>query len=288
MPKIIITTIGLLAFLMFQRQVYAKDVIIWNQLNVAPFHITTGELKGEGYGDKILEFWRAVLPEYKHEIRVMNFPRLIEELKDPENNNCTASLIKMPAIADHRAWGRKLYIVPPMLIVTRPEVLSKKLGNLSEISFEDLINRRELKFGYVTTQNYSKDIDTIIAKNKGQKNLYGISSGSQVKSLLLMINKKRIDWMVAWPHEAAWFLKSEQTKTDKLSFATIAIKGFKADYSAFPNCSKNEWGKKIIDKINSNITPEIRKKFHSFYESWLIDKNSIDLFRSIQKEEFGY
>jgi len=256
--------------------------IVWLQNQRPPWMINAGPYKNQGYADMIREIFKSKLITYSHKTIPINASRLKIEVQR-NKNTCYGPVGKFKAIESLFHWSKPLYYLPnPNIIVLNTTY--KKMGSPKELSMENLIQNHNYNFGnHLNILLYPIDVK----KYANQKNVSSIATTSPTTSLLNMLEKARIDWIYDSPVFVKWH--TTLSKTNKM-FKTIKVTETKnkAPLSAYLVCSKNEWGEKIIKKINSNVNKENILKIRSFVRKWQLDEASLKEFDKINEKMFSY
>jgi len=256
--------------------------IIWLQNQRPPWMINTGPYKNQGYGDKTREIFKSKLLEYTHKTIPINTSRLTIEVQR-NKNTCYGPVGKFESIKSLFHWSKALYHLPnPNIIVLNSTY--KKMGSPKELSMESLIQKQAYNFGnHLNILLYPIDVQ----KYAKQKNVTSIATTSPTTSLLNMLEKGRVDWIYDSPVFVKWH--SSLSKTSE-NFKTIKVTETKnkAPITAYLVCSKNTWGKKIINKINNNINKENILKIRSYLRKWQLDEANLKEFDDINTKMFAY
>ena len=275
----------LLVLLNFHLLCFAQDKIIWLQYNRPPWTIPYGEYKNQGYADKIRTFLTTnYLKEYKHSVLPVNPSRAMKIINEENNKLCYGPTFKTESISKNFHYSKPMYVLPQARIIVTNQVY-EKLNGIQTISMLDLIQDKNYIFGNVKALYlYPIDLEKFIQ----EKNVITLSSSSPIRSLLQMMRRNRIDWIYDYNVFIKWetFLNKDYSNTLK----TIKVKETKnlplsVTYIA---CSKNSFGKEIIDRINKKLTQEDILEFRKEIRKWQLDENTIQSFDKLNKDFFGY
>lgn len=119
----------------------------------------------------------------------------------------------------------------------------------------------------------------LIEKHKEKGNIFIFKGKSFSASLVKMMLAERIDYIVEYPWVAGYYQSELGGKKDDL--ISMQIEELKDNQYIWAGaaCPKNEWGKKIINRINEILRKEIpTERWRGFVERWL-DKNAIPEYR---------
>jgi len=262
-----------------------KAEIVWLQHNRPPWLISEGTYKNQGYGDKTREILtNRYLKDYDHILLPVNPSRENILVTQTNQNICIGPNLKHKPYVSHLYWSKPIYTLPKARIILTKEKL-EELNNIEEISMEELIQNEKFRFGNIkSAKYYPLDIKNYL----NQKNIYTISSGSPLTHLLKMMRKNRIDWIFDHPVFVRWDEILSQNNEDK--FRTIRVTEDKDTPNpvAYIACRKNEFGKKIIDTINKNLTQKDILDIRKEVRIWQLDENTKKFYDKLNQDYFGY
>ena len=264
----------LISYALFPLQVLAKDSVTWMLSDFPPYSILKGEYAGQGTHDEVFALCQEHLAEYEHHQLVGSGPRLLSELQ-AGNKVCT-TLLKTPAREKFIYYSIPINVDPP-LGVTIKRSKAELFKNTKIISLEKLLENKQLRVGIQSGRSYGKILDPLLEKHKGEKHIY-IREGKELyEGLLKMLMTDRIDYILGYPVETIYIGKMLGVDYQAMN---IPLQEHLNTYSAgHIACSKTEWGREIIEKINRMLRQE-RPTVHyrSIMERWL-DANIIESYR---------
>ena len=261
-------------YVLFPAQVLAKDSVTWMLSDFPPYTILKGEYDREGKHDKVFELLQEHLPDYEHHEMTGSVTRLLSELGAGEKV-CT-TLLKTPEREKFIYYSIPMDFDPP-LGVTIKRNKAALFKNTKELSFNELLQNKQLQLGIQSGRSYGKMIDPLLEKYKGQKHIYLREGKELYEGLLKMLMSDRLDYIIGYPVETVYVGKMLGIE-DKVM--NIPLKEHLNAYSfACIACSKTEWGRQIIEKINIILRKQRpTKHYRSIEERWL-DKNVIESYR---------
>lgn len=276
-------TLNLLIFtIILCVNLYAKDEIVWFQNQRPPWMINSGEFKNTGYGDKIRQHFESVLSEYDHKLIPINPSRFFKEMNN-YNKLCYGPLMKIKSLKNNFHWSNPIYAIPKQEIIVL-ESTFEELGSPKEISIEELLKNENYIFGKLANLNHYP-----IKKFEHQKNILTISTMASTRNLLNMMQKKRIDWIYDFPLYIKWHTMQSGNIINE-NYKTIEVKETKQNNKIIAHmiCKKNDFGKKIIEKINKNLSKDNILKIRSLVRQWQPNNEDINTFNNINKEIFDF
>ena len=215
-------------------------------LDWPPWMIIEDEDEGTGRFNAILRVAQENLPEYDHVREKMNWARFWYEVEN-NNNVCYPFGLKSGDRENLVYYSAPHTLVLPNAIIVRKDV-AKKLGNPSSYSIVKLIQDQQFK-GYVEkNRSFTNKMDDLLKQHASDSNLIRVSS--EAKSLVKMVITGRIDYTLEYPIVAAYF---ERENGYSGELASIPISEMEPFSYVYMNCTKNEWGKKVITKWNEAL-----------------------------------
>lgn len=256
----------------------AKEKITWMVLDWKPWMILEGEDKGTGRFNHILKVAQDNLPEYTHETEVMNWARFWHEI-DNNNNVCYPFGLKKGNREKLVYYSAPHTLVLPNAIIMKKET-AQILGNPTSYSMVQLLQQDKLK-GYAEKgRSFTEKIDSIMKEHEQGSNLTRIPESAE--SLIKMVSMGRIDYTIEYPIVAAYYQKKSRTPESLISIPIAEMKPFSYVYM---NCTKNEWGKEVIEKWNT-VLKEIKptEEFRRITELGHTNEDELLLIRKFYNE----
>jgi len=233
----------------FCTPLFAEDEIIWRVSDWPPAYILDGPYKEQGMGDAVISFLKDRMPEYRHSTLKMNSKRLRTEVKAGKNI-CSVSILPR----DYWTLSEADMIVLPHRIYVRRD----KIGELDPkkpISLNEILNENRLKAG-VSYGRYPKKLNAIVANYLNKKNVINLPNYA---SLIKMLFSGRVDYIIEYPSVMTFFEKESYKggivvglnikETENIPYVLVRA-----------GCSKTEWGRKVIDKVNRILLRDRKKE----------------------------
>lgn len=287
MPPSCLCRIMLLASILLLScppRLLAKDSILWLEAVMPPYLIQDGDFKEQGYGDMITHIIQQQLTGYDHEEMVTNIARHFYKFKQGEKV-CSVGLFKTPERAEFMYFSIPSFLTLPAVVIIRKDKLPA-FGNRSTVKLEELFSSNTMIFGLSKDRSYGIDIDTIIKKHAGQQSIFEFTGPELSHNLFKMLMKGRLDGLIGLPEEVLY--QAEQLGLrDQLVTLSIEenMHGYDGWLSAV-GCSKNEWGREVIGKINAILlAARPASAYREAYERWL-DDNSKGHYRKVYADVF--
>lgn len=258
-----------LAFFVFQvTNVYAQDKVInWYHADFPPGFIQDGPMRGDGYENYLEMLLRDELADYKHVYSTANYSRILEQIR--MTNACCVALLRKPE--------REVFIEysdPTMIALSNGIfVLSNRVDEFNPfidedgfVSIKELFHNSEFRMGVSKGRRYKGGVDEILDHYPDSPKIISRSGNDVLRGLLeMMSTAHHIDYAIGYPHEIEWLEYSEEIASD---FTFIPIKEMPQYVISQIGCSKNQWGKEVIRRINKVLggeyLPEYKRRYQRF------------------------
>ncbi len=236
---------------------YTKETITWMILDWKPWMIIEGEDKGTGRFNHILKVAWENLSEYNHVTQKMNWARFWHEVEN-NKNLCYPFGLKSGSREKIVYYSAPHTFVLPNAIIVKKE-LAEKLGNPASYSIVNLLKDKKLKGYAEKNRSFTKKVDVAMKEFEPNSSLSRVSENAE--SLVKMVVMGRADYTIEYPIVASYFQKKTGTPGTLVSIPIAEMDPYSYVYMS---CTKNEWGKKVIDKWNEALrkikpTEEYRK-----------------------------
>ncbi|WP_281557982.1 TIGR02285 family protein [Thalassomonas sp. RHCl1] len=227
----------------------ATDKITWRTIDWPPFYILDAENKGQGIYDQLISKLASGLPEYKHYRLKMNTIRA-QKLLSAGKKICHPSTIKKTENQENFQLSLLNSIVLPHRIIIRASK-ADLLPKGKSLSLKALFKINSLRIG-VSEDSYTQTINHIVNQNKNQPNVL-INNNYDVLITLLLNN--RLDVIIQYPVVFSYRAR-QAAVSDKFLTYLIDEEAASSYIPVYIACPKNEWGKKLITKINKILIEE--------------------------------
>lgn len=232
--------ISVFAFASFS---YAQETVIWGVADRPTSYILYGKDKGKGVVDEVYKLLQTNLSEYQHENIKMNFSRVLREMKN--SKKICACGFKKPEREELGYFSKPAIIALPFSVIVKKGRLKKIYGDVKSLSLAQLFQNSDLKGGVTKKRSYGAVTPMIDEQEKKGELL----SHTTTDGLLKMIARGRIDYAIEIPSFANYI--SKQFGLDN-GLESYAINENKTQVLiAYIFCTRNEWGRKIIEDIDT-------------------------------------
>lgn len=226
-------------------------------LDFPPWMILDGPDKGTGTFNHILPIVQRSLPEYEHVTERMNWARFWHEIEN-NKNLCYTFGLKSAKRDKLVYYSAPITLGLPNAVVMKKET-AQLVGNPTSYSIIDLLKEEKIK-GYVEkNRSFTNKVDSLMKIHEGGSNLKRVPESSE--SLTKMVITGRIDYTIDYPIVASYY---EKILNAQGSLVSIPISEMEPVTYIYMNCTKNEWGRKVIEKWDEELmkikpTAEYRK-----------------------------
>ncbi len=244
---------------------HAGDTITWANLHFPPWMILKGENAGQGVWDTLLKELVANLPEYDHEMVEMKNVRY-EEFARQQAHVCKVYYFKTPEREELLHYSIPSVVFLANYVVMRKEK-ARELGNPASISLERLLDDTRFTGTFVEGRSYGKEIDPLLQKHMGMSHLLFRVADNQ--NLFEVLGLGRADYILEFPAVRSFF---EHDLDIHPELANISIEGITPYNVTYVTCVKNEWGKRVLKKVDEILkhyipTPAHREATLRWYRS---------------------
>lgn len=273
-----------LVFLSLPSTIEAKDRIAWLEAVAPPYFIHHGPLAGEGYGDLITDILTDNLSDYEHQRLEATISRHYRQWQQGEMA-CSLGMYKTPEREEMVYFSiPSVFTLPVVLVITKENFA--KFGSKKMVSLRQLLQSKDFIIGRSQKRSLGNSVDELLDTYGNSDNIFNYEGSELANNLFKMLLAGRIDALPALPEEA---IMLAETKGFRDRIMTIGIAENQQDKEAslsYVACSKTEWGKKTIARINE-VLLELRptRQYRGAYERWL-DPSAIDAYRTKYQEVF--
>ena len=266
----------------------SKSKLTWGLNKWEPMAIFNEPFKNQGINQIFINKLYSFLPEFVPEVIESPLIRTLIILKS--ENLCSAGMIKNAEREAIAYYSQKPYLpLPPLKMYINSAGL-KKLGlnpNTKIISLKQVLQSKKVKGIVKKSRSYNK-LDPII---KGSPDI-SIAPTARDGVEYDMVKNNRVDFFFEYGFVVEYLNKLQGiNKPDK---NTEVLTGFQLEES--PNvdgylvCSKNEWGKHVMDRINEVLPQMVRDPnwLNSFIK-WLPEEERVaykDTYNKFLSENF--
>ena len=267
-----------LGFLVMAGSVSAEDTIVWPYFSFPPYVIVSGG-DPTGISIDIQRYLHQGMPEYDHRRVSSPIVRSMLSAKHGETY-CFTGLLKTPEREEFLVYSEPCRVSPPLMIVARKGALDglKEKGGIKLVR---LMNDDRYVLGVIKEMSYGAIIDGIIKGHGNQRNVLTVFASNTISMEISLLLNQRIDYSIIVPMQAK-YETDRMGVTGQLEFIPILenleyFKGFIA-------CTRNEVGKKAIEKINRILRKKTpTDEYFNLFTPWINDSMLPEFKKIIKK-----
>ncbi len=177
-----------------------------------------------------------------------------------------------------------VYTLPPVLIIHKDRFQAFD-GN-KMVSLAKILQSGQLIIGRSINRSYGIELDSALKTFSNNKNTFAYEGPELSLNLFKMLQAGRIDALPGLPEEAKYLA---ETIGIREQIMTLAVEENQVNPEAslsYVVCSKNEWGKSAIEKINQVLRAQRPTgKYRAACERWL-DPSSLEGYRKLYQDVF--
>jgi uncharacterized protein (TIGR02285 family) len=243
------------------------DIIFWQTYHRPPDFFLTGPNEGTGFIQQVLKHIIEKLPEYDHEMKLTTLARAIRDIKF-EKTSCHPALVKSAEREEFMYFSKAAIFKPTNRIIAKKDFFDDYLRD-GGIDLREITEHKNFTFALIKGRSFTPDIDGVLAQYLNKENRF-IISNTDLSPTFEMIELGRVDATIAYPFEFNYYTQHHQLSKQRLE--TYPILGSPLFSIGYVACPKNEWGKKVITKINAALeelkpTKVFKDAFHSGWQS---------------------
>ena len=238
------------------------STITWGTLELPPSWIQNGPYADQGALDLVRKYLSVRMTEYRHQTLRLNGARFFYEIK-MGRNLCLAGVFKTEERQSYGYFSLPVAIALPFVAVVRKD--HPRLAATKEISLAELMADATLVGEFMQARYYSKEVNSLIDKNKGQAHIQVTPLASNLSLKRLMAG--RIDYVLEVP-DTVTYLKRLHDVDNVLTIRDVVEARHSANYSHVI-CVKNAWGRRVIERIDRILMQERHSlEYRDMVGSW--------------------
>lgn len=264
MHKSLLFLLSIFCLISFSK---ANDTIIWNTAHYPPSLIAEGKYRNQGFSDMSRDMFMFNLKDYEHEIISGSIQNAMLNLGS-NKNFCFVGLSRNKEKEEFIQYSKPFIEILPNELIIRTKDLKKfksYIGMKSSVNLHRLLQNNGFKFGYVKHRSYTKNIDRLILINDDKKHLILRDTENNYQGLVRPLSEESFDYIIEYPTVIS-YVKNELEIDEE--FSKFFIMDSSALIKLYVGCSKNEFGKDVINKVNK-IIKKNKTMFIHFYKTWL-------------------
>lgn len=230
---------------------YSKDTIKWMTFDWKPamsLDAATGKITGGLSGNQLLLISKEIT-DYNHVYIPMNWGRFWDLVRKKNENICNCVTVKTEEREGFAEFSEPVAIALPLSVIMRKDSAAE-IGNPKSVSIVELMKDSRVTGGLIQERSYTEAIDSLLSIHEKKSNISRYVVNTENSVLMLLFN--RMDYILEYPSLLETKLAGRtRAEVDKL--VVIPIIETDPYYFVYVACTKNEWGKKAIIRINKAL-----------------------------------
>ncbi|WP_164078318.1 TIGR02285 family protein [Alteromonas facilis] len=229
-----------------------ENEINWQVFHAPPIHIKVGPDAGKGFVDLMLTELMSKMPEYQHHQPFTTQSRALHDI-EVGKQVCHPSLFKTPEREKFAVFSKPTLFSPANRLIVKPaDIVALELPQV--IDLDEILQQHQLTLGLVQGRSYGPYIDGII-KGYGDDNIVRISP-EQSEVIFRLLENGRIQSTVAYPFEVNYYHRYNMQEAHQK--VALYIKGEPEFVMGRVACPNNEWGQKVVHRVNAVLSELVR------------------------------
>jgi uncharacterized protein (TIGR02285 family) len=265
-----------------ENSVNKGDTIFWQMYHRPPGVILSGPNEGTGFIQQVLNLIIKKLPAYKHKMPLTTLARAITDIKY-KKPSCHPALFKTTEREEFMYFSNAVMVSPTNRIIARKGFFDNFLRN-GWIDLREITEYQNFTFALIKGRSFTPDIDGMLAQYLSGNNMF-LMSNTDLRPTFQMIELGRVDATIAYPYELNHYIHHDQLSKQRLdTYPLLGVPLFSIGHVA---CPKNEWGKRVITKINTVLeTIRPTKAYKDALTSGWQDNRNDPSFEAFYRNEF--
>lgn len=269
MSVVIIMIANLVTSQLFAAGTEPEKILSWRVSDFPPKYILSGKYQGQGNGQAFIDMMTRKLPEYSHTREFMPLNRFINKIKHGKNY-CYPSFVKKKGREAFIYYSIPALISPGFQVAIRREDWQSKFNGSDEVSLASLLQNRNLKLGVFSNRSYTPALDVHINRIENADQIVRRTTLDTVEGLLKMLALDRIDYTLINSPTLQWHL----TLMNIDDIIGLPVTESAAHLIRHVACTKNAWGKQVIEDINRVLRAERNsEEYRRVLDSWVGPKD---------------
>lgn len=227
--------------------VSAAPKITWLQTDWPPHQIVSGPFQGQGTFDLLQQQLMAVLPEFKHQSRLVSLARVEQLFLQQQSGVCVVGTLYSAQRAATRLFSTPMAVGPALAVVhlaAHPGLAQTEVGAL-EIT--QLAQRAHLLGAYQPNRYYPPVVMQAI--QQPPSNLTSQTFTSELNAAQLL-QSGRVDYVIEYPERMQYY---NSLLVQPVALQHSAIVGADIASVSYVTCTAGKTGEQAIAAINKAL-----------------------------------
>jgi uncharacterized protein (TIGR02285 family) len=222
----------------------------WLRYELPPLYITQGPQKDEGLLDRLLrDALLPRLPGFQHRVVAVP-PKRLEASLQKLPNSCAFGLLKNAEREAYLYFSRPFPIrVSPLLVVRRQDLprWQALIDDQGRLPLTQWLARPDTRLGHAPGRAYGATLDALVAAQPPAR-VEQVTSENPALNLMLMLQRGRIDGMLALPFELPQLTRESGMDGDELRLLPLVEQG--AARQGHVACARSALGAEVVRRAD--------------------------------------
>lgn len=244
------------------------DAITWVGTDFPPMAMSKGPHAHQGYIDAIYRYLRETSPQHVFSEEIVPWSRAMN-MAQRGGPYCLISAFQTPERDAFLRFSAPYGYLLPIGVVIRAvdqERFRPYVTAAGDFRLADVLRQPEFGMGIASSRSYGAKIDVLLKPQvaAGAKNVHRAHQDESTKYLMTMLERKRFDYMLAYPAEVGYYASS----SNALRF--YPIDGNNDMMPGRLSCTRSPETDRVFTEVSAMVgTPAFNAVFLAAYERWL-------------------
>lgn len=238
--------LSIMAFLLTVFSVSPDDAdVVWLQTDWPPHQIIDGSAAGEGTFDLLQQRIVAMLPTYRHTVKLSSLARVETYFLDTRSTTCTIGTLYSADRARTRHYSLPVAVGSGMAISYSPDsMVALFVDEQHHIDLRKLVYHPELLGAYQPHRYYPSVVFDIISD--GRATLLATAFTSELNAVALL-QQQRVDYVIEYPERIQFYQRALAQQATIVSSPIRDVSPFAVSHVT---CNKTATAEHLIAEID--------------------------------------
>jgi uncharacterized protein (TIGR02285 family) len=244
------------------------DTIVWVGTDFPPMAMSQGPYAHQGYIDAIFAHLRDSFPQHQFTEEIVPWPRALN-MAQRGGPYCLISALQTPEREEFLRFSAPYGHLLPIGVVIRAADKARfatYITKAGDFQLAEALQQQTIGMGVAGSRSYGPRIDVLLKPwiAAGAKHVHRAHQDESTKYLMSMLERKRFDYMLAYPSEVEYYASSSTA----LHF--YPIDGNNDMVAGRLSCAKSPLTDRVFAEVSAAVsTPRFHAVFLAAYERWL-------------------
>ncbi len=246
----------------------AADEIVWVGADFPPMAMSQGPYAHQGYIDAIFSHLRNAFPQHAFTEEIVPWTRALN-MAQRGGPYCLISALQTPERETFLRFSAPYgYLLPIGVVIRAADKtrFSAYVTKAGDFQLAEVLQQQEIGMGVAGSRSYGPKIDVLLKPwvAASAKHIHRAHQDESTKYLMSMLERKRFDYMLAYPSEVEYYASSPNA----LQF--YPIDGNSDMVPGRLSCTKSPQTDRVFADVSALVsTPKFHGAFLAAYERWL-------------------